>query len=187
MGKNRYSGELAHSIDSGRRWLLDNGYLSHSDELMHYGVKGMKWGVIRTPEQLGHRNTLKDMETVIRSLSKSDFTDFDKPKNVYYQKVRYDGTKPIGFVLAESHNEKGKKVVDLSVAVNPNYRGRGLAYDMAKEAMNAAERDKSISKIYWGAEKNNDASIALAKKLGFIHDYDTDDYTIYKKEKNLSK
>lgn len=43
--------------------------------------------------------------------------------------------------------------------------------------------DKSISKIYWGAEKNNGASITLAKKLGLVHDYDTDYYTIYKKEK----
>lgn len=25
------------------------------NELQHYGVKGMKWGVIRTPEQLGRR------------------------------------------------------------------------------------------------------------------------------------
>lgn len=27
------------------------------NELEHYGVKGMKWGVIRTPEQLGHKQT----------------------------------------------------------------------------------------------------------------------------------
>ena len=24
------------------------------NELMHFGIKGMKWGVLRTPEQLGH-------------------------------------------------------------------------------------------------------------------------------------
>lgn len=29
------------------------------NELMHYGILGMKWGVLRTPEQLGHRKPPK--------------------------------------------------------------------------------------------------------------------------------
>lgn len=32
--------------------------------LCHYGVKGMKWGVRRSPEQLGHAPTTKNEEAV---------------------------------------------------------------------------------------------------------------------------
>lgn len=32
--------------------------------LCHYGVKGMKWGVRRTPEQLGHAPTTKKEESI---------------------------------------------------------------------------------------------------------------------------
>lgn len=29
--------------------------INNQSEFMHYGIKGMKWGVRRSPEQLGHR------------------------------------------------------------------------------------------------------------------------------------
>lgn len=38
-------------------------------ELKHYGVKGMKWGVRRTPEQLGHKRLAKSSknDTIVKN------------------------------------------------------------------------------------------------------------------------
>jgi hypothetical protein len=33
-----------------------------TDELYHYGVKGMKWGIRRTPANLGHKTKAADSE-----------------------------------------------------------------------------------------------------------------------------
>lgn len=50
-----------------------------SEELMHYGVLGMKWGVIRTPEQLGHKPNEKSTPSEMTEQKRSDK---NKTKNV---------------------------------------------------------------------------------------------------------
>lgn len=42
-------------IEKGKNWVLQHGYISDDNQVLkHYGVKGMKWGIRRTPEELGH-------------------------------------------------------------------------------------------------------------------------------------
>lgn len=41
-------------------------YVRSANELYHYGVKGMKWGVRRTPAQLGHKVRQRDMDYATR-------------------------------------------------------------------------------------------------------------------------
>lgn len=45
-----------------------------NDFLMHYGIKGMHWGIRRTPEQLGHNKTPKELSRSLRKIKYKDFT-----------------------------------------------------------------------------------------------------------------
>lgn len=56
-----------------------------SDFLMHYGVKGMKWGVRRTPEQLGHKgeshhNYANELSSRMKKVPYKDYTTLQSPK-----------------------------------------------------------------------------------------------------------
>ena len=51
--------------------------------LMHYGIKGMKWGVRRTPEQLGHRKrSAKQLSKSMRSFKYKEFDKLMSPEEV---------------------------------------------------------------------------------------------------------
>ena len=52
-------------------------------ELMHYGVKGMKWGVRRTPVQLGHRRKPKKIAKRSRESPESEKKKSAPKKNVH--------------------------------------------------------------------------------------------------------
>lgn len=52
------------------------------DFLMHYGIKGMRWGVRRIPEELGHNKTPKDLSRSLRKIHYKEFTKLMSPKAV---------------------------------------------------------------------------------------------------------
>lgn len=53
-------------------------------ELMHYGIKGMKWGVIRTPQQLGH---LKETVSKLRGFPKKQTNSGNGPRSAAYTRA----------------------------------------------------------------------------------------------------
>lgn len=89
---------------------------------MHYGVKGMHWGVRRTPEELGHNKSPKELSKSLKSLKYKEFTKLMSPKAVEKTKrgschdqvmfemseLRKMGIKPKAtFVMEVSDNGQG--------------------------------------------------------------------------------
>lgn len=162
--------------------------VKHSD-LYHHGIEGQKWGVRNGPpyplskiEKLKvTKKKITDAKEVVKNLLSDDFKDFGDLNKAYLMDVKYDEGRPKGFVMCEKHNENGKTVVDMSVAVDPKYRKQGLGKEMASDFLNALSEEKKISKVYWGVEKNNKPSINMAESLGFRYSYRDDKYIVYEK------
>ena len=130
------------------------------------------------------KKDLDDMKTIIKSLKDDDYKDFEIRKNAYYFKIEYKDDKPVGFVrmIAMRDNKyEHCRVLDISLAVDPDYRKQGIARKLASEAIRKAKQDKSIYRIYWGALRSNTGSISLAKSLGFKEEpkYGDKEYIVF--------
>lgn len=130
------------------------------------------------------KKDLDDMKIIIKSLKDDDYKNFKIRKNAYYFKIEYKDGKPVGFIrmIAMRDNQyEHCRVLDISLAVDPDYRKQGIARRLASEAIRKAKQDKSIYRIYWGALRSNTGSISLAKSLGFKEEpkYGDKEYIVF--------
>ena len=55
-----------------------------------------------------------------------------------------------------------------NVVVDPEYRQKGIAYELLKSAMNMASQEYGINAFTLEVRKSNKAAIGLYEKLGFV-------------------
>lgn len=170
------------------------GYYSvYNDEfLMHHGVKGMKWGVRRyqnpdgslTELGLSRKRAMSAAKTksfvdeIVSTLSSKERSFLGmKPSDKEYlttqegefvvkRFLKKNGDIPVAFLdlLRDGDNLN----VALAVRNSKDARGKGAATELAKKAVNWANKNPDVyKKIVWGAKWENKASQRVAEKAGF--------------------
>lgn len=114
----------------------------NQNELYHFGVKGMKWGVRRTPAQLGHDRKSKNSRL-------SD--DYKESKAISKKKV-----KEMSNAELRKLNER-KRLENEYKKLNKGTVAKGLAYVTA-----AAATTNTLVNLY----NNSERVINIGKKAG---------------------
>lgn len=148
------------------------------NELYHYGVQGMKWGIRRTPAQLGHR--IKQHR--LNKQRKANLKKARKARAERVEKLKKGKIKPKDMTKAELEKEISrmrleKTYLELKKDTGRTNTGKNFAKKYAGEAANkilwntgvdlAAQTAKAL-----GAKKINDLIDKMNEKIGDNNNYE---------------
>lgn len=146
------------------------------DFLEHYGIKGMKWGVRRSPEELGHRTSTKkktsSLKQKVKKLKKKVKADNEKRKAAAEKKKREEILKdPVKlyknrYKFSEDEIKDALKWFDTEKKLrdfssNKIASGRDLVSDFSKTLASGISGWNSIAKIHNSIAKEADPWVII--------------------------
>lgn len=175
-------------------------FKEHKNELKHHGIKGQKWGIRRFQNEDGSytsegkaryygkkqlnyvKKTSADINRIIKTMNHDDrdkvlagqdeYLTEDQYSTVVKRLIgRYKNT-PVSFFDIMQEDDQNLNI-SLGVRSGKKYRGKGYGSKIAKQGMDWIEKNKSKlsqNTVTWGVRTDNDASIKIAKKNGFVLD-----------------
>ena len=179
------------------RYYNDFNDIRGSDELLHYGVKGMKWGVRRYQNKDGtltaegkkrvmYRNRTKrawqthdDVEKIYNSLDSTQkfyvvddqdakqYATIEDGANLAKRILKKIGNEPVA--VFDVWEERDTGAYNTALMVNSKYQGQGYGKEVTRKGMDwVAKQDLSTHPAYWGADRHNIASNKIAEDVGFV-------------------
>lgn len=121
-------------------------------ELTHWGIKGMRWGVRRTPEQLGHKTKRKDIKAEREAVSKQVREEFRidqkyrEADDKYRQSVIKRGKTGAG---SRAYYQKDAKKAEREANLEIYNRMVQKYGDDYKRLLDAEERGEKNSQIFY--------------------------------------
>lgn len=177
--------------------VYSSAFADRQDILMHYGIKGMRWGIRRYQNldgtltdagkkrsiyrrrHIGADRTESEVDDIINSMNSKDRKRVLAGSNKYLEQNQYSSV-----VKRSVQRDKSGKAVSfmdllddgdtlqvcLGTRSGKQYRGKGYGSKAASECMNWINKNKSKlnhKQIVWGVAANNTGSIRIAEKMGF--------------------
>ena len=133
-----------------------------NNELMHHGVKGQRWGIIRTKEQLGH----KTISSSKSASSKSDSLKLSKHKKLKKASSKVEAPKKK--TISEMSEEELNKMIDrmrlektykqLISELNPKKVSKGKQFVLRVLEKSGENIATQLATYVFGTAVNNAAS-----------------------------
>ena len=145
-----------------------------SGDIVHFGVKGQKWGVRRTPEQLGHTKSY-DRKMDLNQETLNQYKN--QYKNLQHIRISKNTKGALytknGKVVGMINTEKKDGVTWLQgLEVFGDNKGKGLGTKL----LDTAVKEYGVTNL--SVRKTNTAAKNLYDKYGF-KTYGEDDYMYY--------